>query len=418
MGTREVKYAELWDNTDANLIATPLPHKAPQHPFVPREYGVEAEYANGFSVTELMSANIAGIVTARDGLVVALDAHELADRISAFADPRTSDADIRTRFFGNKKDGKYPVGDSRGWKLPTARKTLMQSDWRSDIQPIAYRPFDTRAMLSRPDMVDWGRVDFMRHFHAGPNLGVSFTRTIEGGRDFADFLVHDLPITHHTLSIKEVNYLAPLYLYPEEGTLDPTIRVNFDAKLYARICAAAGLGAAFAPDGTDTFRTATGDGRPDEVKVFDYIYGVLHCPAYRETYAEFLKIDFPRIPFPASPQVFAAVSAKGEQLRRLHLMEDAAIGETPFPFHGEGDSVVEKPGYGAGRVMINPTQYFDNVPAVAWEFHIGGYQPAQKWLKDRKGRTLSWDDVRHYQKIIKILVETDRIMREIEVPLE
>jgi Type ISP C-terminal specificity domain len=139
---------------------------------------------------------------------------------------------------------------------------------------------------------------------------------------------------------------------------------------------------------------------------------------YRTTYAQFLKIDFPRNPYPASPEVFTHVADKGGQLRCLHLMEDAAIGATPYPFRGDGDNVVVKPALSDdGRVMINPDQYFENVPAVAWEFHIGGYQPAQKWLKDRKGRALSFDDVMHYQKIIKILTETDRIMKEIELPL-
>ena len=239
----------------------------------------------------------------------------------------------------------------------------------------------------------------------------------------------------------------PLYLYPEEGTLETERRVNFDPKIYAAICAKAGL--------------AGVDG--DELKVFDYIYGVLHSPDYRRTYAQFLKIDFPRIPYPASPVVFAHVADKGGQLRRLHLMEDAAIGATPFPFKGDGDNVVVKPVFACdpprngevarsdggvetlpdgiasddssrplrpsgapprsgedqvGRVMIGPDQWFEGVPQVAWEFHIGGYQPAQKWLKDRKGRALSFDDVIHYQKIIKILIETDRIMREIELPLD
>jgi predicted helicase len=161
---------------------------------------------------------------------------------------------------------------------------------------------------------------------------------------------------------------------------------------------------------------------PDELLVFDYIYGVLHSPDYRRTYAQFLKIDFPRIPYPASPEVFAHVAEKGGQLRRLHLMEDAAIGATPYPFKGTSvsgaDNVVVKPALSDdGRVLINPDQYFDNVPAVAWEFHIGGYQPAQKWLKDRKGRALSFADVMHYQKIIKTLCETDRIMKEIQLPL-
>jgi hypothetical protein len=160
------------------------------------------------------------------------------------------------------------------------------------------------------------------------------------------------------------------------------------------------------------------DKKPPELQVFDYIYGVLHCPAYRETYAQFLKIDFPRIPYPSSPDSFADISAKGEQLRRLHLMEPAAIGDTPYPFKGDGDCTVEKPYFEASKVFINKAQYFEGVTLLAWEFYIGGYQPAQKWLKDRKGRQLSFEDVKHYQRIIKILSETHRIMQTIILPLE
>ena len=249
-----------------------------------------------------------------------------------------------------------------------------------------------------------------------------------------------------------------MYLYPDENAdqadaLAPTERtLNLDPKLYAKICKAAGID----PADTDmarnptpvraepveayerqrpstgsgrteeaSFRSFTGDDRPSEVKVFDYIYGVLHSPDYRKTFAEFLKIDFPRIPYPASPQVFKHVSEKGEALRRLHLMEPAAIGDAPYLFIGEvedseEDSVVAPahPKYTDGHVWINKHQYFANVPQVAWDFYIGGYQPAQKWLKDRKGRKLELSDLLHYQNIVKILLETDRIMREIELPLE
>jgi hypothetical protein len=104
-------------------------------------------------------------------------------------------------------------------------------------------------------------------------------------------------------------------------------------------------------------------------------------------------------------------------LRRLHLMEDAVIGETPYKFIGQGDSVVGKVKFEGGHVAINDAQGFEGVPEIAWNFYIGGYQPAQKWLKDRKGRALSFDDIRHYQKIVKILSETDRIMKSIEMPL-
>ena len=158
--------------------------------------------------------------------------------------------------------------------------------------------------------------------------------------------------------------------------------------------------------------------------IFDYIYGVLHCPVYRETYAEFLKIDFPRIPWPSSPEMFADISDKGNQLRRLHLMEDGAIGEARYPLHGEGDMTVAagSPKFvdgagGRGEIFINEHQRFIGAPEISWNFWIGGYQPAQKWLKDRRGRKLSMDDLIHYQKILKILAETDRIMKTIAMPL-
>jgi predicted helicase len=232
---------------------------------------------------------------------------------------------------------------------------------------------------------------------------------------------------------KERGYVFPLYLYPDEQSLDQTRRVNFDLKIRKAIEAAA-----TDPSRPAKGRAPQGEGKvPDEVAIFDYIYGVLHCPAYRETYKEFLKIDFPRVPYPASPDVFWDVSAKGTQLRKLHLMEDAAVGAAPYKFVGLGDSKVAKVEFRAGgpplsssptspplaganevgAVFINADQCFENVPRIAWEFYIGGYQPAQKWLKDRKGRELSFEDIKHYQKIIKILSETDRIMKTIEMPL-
>ncbi len=116
---------------------------------------------------------------------------------------------------------------------------------------------------------------------------------------------------------------------------------------------------------------------------------------------------------PASPTEFWSTADLGGQLRRLHLLERAAVGAAPYPFKGDGPGVVEQPRCADGCIWINATQYFDAVPAVAWEFFIGGYQPAQKWLKDRKGRALSFDDIKHYQRILKVLAETDRIMGQL-----
>jgi hypothetical protein len=154
------------------------------------------------------------------------------------------------------------------------------------------------------------------------------------------------------------------------------------------------------------------------IDILDYIYAVLHSPTYREKYKEFLKIDFPRVPYPKNQETFWQLVKLGGAIRQIHLLESIpiAIGIekyiTQYPI--EGSNVVGKTKYQDGKVYINDTQYFENVPQVAWEFYIGGYQPAQKWLKDRKERKLEFDDILHYQKIIVALSETDRLMKEIE----
>jgi predicted helicase len=146
------------------------------------------------------------------------------------------------------------------------------------------------------------------------------------------------------------------------------------------------------------------------IDVLDYIYAVLHSPMYREKYKEFLKIDFPRVPYPENAEKFWALVKLGGKLRKLHLMEGVEPQQGVADYPEKGSNEIEKPEYKNGKVWINDTQYFDHVPPEAWEFYIGGYQPAQKWLKDRKGRKLEFEDIRHYQRIVRVLWETERLM--------
>ncbi|MEY3658115.1 MAG: hypothetical protein RL425_876, partial [Pseudomonadota bacterium] len=419
-GNRNAKYAALWKGERQALMPTRLASKAPDHAFVSRDHGTEDVYKLGFAISDLMPLNSVGIVTARDALTIDMDKDAVWQRVEDFA---VSDVEtLRER---------YQLGkDVRDWAVAFAKADVIANFNRERLVPIAYRPFDTRWTYYTGNSRGfhcYPRMEVMWHLKScGLALQVSRQRKSPG--EYTNLFVHEHISESSLVSNKtsEIGNSFPLYLYPDPqrpvytdtGRLDESIRVNFDPKLYARIRNAAGLtGPLVAPDGSDGFRRATGAARPDEVKVFDYIYGVLHCPAYRATYAEFLKIDFPRLPFPPSPAIFTEISEQGEALRRLHLMEEDAIGETPYLFDGEGDSLVAQPHYADGRVWINAGQFFSGVPQTAWEFHIGGYQPAQKWLKDRKGRTLGWDDIRHYQKIIKILSETDRIMQEIDLPI-
>jgi hypothetical protein len=408
-GTRESKYQMLWEGRPEQLAAQDVSPDAAPWRFKSSDKALEAAYQAGFSVADLFSPNgrpAPGIVTTHDEFAISWTAAEAADKVDCLLST-ANETEARQHF---------RLCSQNQWNYAAAKAALADGAWRQAITPIAYRPFDTRYTVYNSHVAVHRRDRVMQHLFSHNNVDLMLTGQT---KDEVGGLVSATIAGHKAFSGFDITYNLPLYLYPEEGTLDQSIRVNFDPKLFAQIREAAGLtGPMFAPDGTDAFRKATGDARPDEVKVFDYIYGVLHSPAYRARYAEFLKIGFPRVPFPASPQSFRALSGQGEALRRLHLMEPSAIGETPYPFHGDGNSVVDKPRFENGQVWINAHQYFDGVPAIAWDFRVGGYQPAQKWLQDRKGRALTYDDIRHYQRIIKILAETDRIMGEIEMPLE
>jgi predicted helicase len=241
-GNREAKNAFLWDGNLVGSMPTLLPNKSPQFSFVPRNYDGEESYLDGFSVAQLMPENVTGIVTARDGMVIDFSQHELSSKIARFADKSKTDAEVRTEFFSTKRAEKYPLGDSRGWKVPAARKALQNSNWNADIRKLAYRPFDTRWVIYRPDMVDWGRFEHMQHVLAGPNISLLTTKAHRDDQ-FAHAAVSTevsevIGLSPRTAS-NSINF--PLYLYPEEGTLETERRVNFDPKIYAEIKAKAGL---------------------------------------------------------------------------------------------------------------------------------------------------------------------------------
>ncbi len=442
-GSRAAKNESLFSFGLKNSFEkiTPL---EPNWYFQPKNFDNQISYEQGFSLSEFIQNLKSGIQTKRDALFIDFDRQTLSERMQTL---HSGEAGIDFCI-------KYKVENSSSYNL--VRRLGESAFDTSKILACQYRPFDNRSIYYDPNLLGRAFFSVMQHLlprqvTTSTNLALNICRQLSTG-DFAHAFISDKILDLNSLSLqtKEQSYCAPLYLYPEEGTLETERRVNFDPTIYAEIRARAGLSSP--TGGGEPAKLVEGHGqgiatskkqekrsvplhhpadgppprsgedlpdeRPNELCVFDYIYGVLHSPDYRRTYAQFLKIDFPRIPYPASPEVFAHVAQKGGQLRRLHLMEDAAIGATPYPFKGEGDNVVAKPALSDdGRVMINPDQYFEGVPAVAWEFHIGGYQPAQKWLKDRKGRALSFEDVMHYQKIIKILCETDRIMKEIALPL-
>lgn len=259
-------------------------------------------------------------------------------------------------------------------------------------------------------------------------------------------------IGHKALNDYDINCLFPLWLRPSAG--EPHRRPNIDRAWALGIGKALGLTyedgiprgeqKSFGPDFQRQKAEQLGlldtpwDGRGDLEKtfgprdLFEYIYAVLHSPDYRNRYAEFLKSDFPRIPTPATRAAFTALAALGRKLVGLHLLrpEDAPILKTPdIRFAGSGEARVEKgyPEYKNGKVMINASRWFEDVPRATWEFHVGGYQVCEKWLKDRAGkggkkpgpgRVLTDDDILHYRRVVTALTETSRLMAEIDTEIE
>lgn len=396
-GGREEKYSWLSSTSllasDSNDIT---PTAAPWG-FTPRNNELFSTYEKHFALPELFSQNgnpSPGGVSTQDQFAVSWDSIEAVQKVETLIRSE-NEASARKHF---------RLCSQSQWNYENAKIALRDLDISTIVIPINYRLFDERKTVNNAHVFVHRRERLNHHMGKAENYCLvscrqSAVRTWEhvfiGSR-----MIDDCYLSNRT---KERSYAFPLYLYPTEQDLDQSRRVNFDPKLYKRL---------------QTLAKHPTHGTPDEVQVFDYIYGVLHCPAYRATYAEFLKIDFPRIPWPATPDEFWDIAAKGQTLRRLHLMDPATIGPAPYRFEGQGDDVVDKPRFEDGKVWINPTQYFDAAPEVSWTFYIGGYQPAQKWLKDRKGRALSFEDIKHYQRILKILSETDRIMQTITITLE
>jgi predicted helicase len=251
----------------------------------------------------------------------------------------------------------------------------------------------------------------MQYFLNGENVGLLTCRqqsTFDFQHVFVSNVITDMSAV--SLQTSETTYVFPLYLYAEQATLDNARRTpNLDARIVAEICQRTGL--RFADDN----HPATGGELRNTfapIDLLDYIYAVLHSPSYREKYKEFLKIDFPRVPYPDDAKAFWKLAKLGERLRRLHLMEGVEPPQGLANYGVSDNGLVTNVKYASGKVWINDTQYFDNVLPEVWNFYIGGYQPAQKWLKDRKERTLTFEEIQHYQKIVAVLNETIEIMNE------
>ncbi len=432
-GERQSKYEFLWGHDFKQVDFAELKPQVPHYFFVPKNYELQGEYDKGLSANELFPINSVGIVTARDGFTIHHTPQELKSAIAGF---RAMDDETARE--------KYSLGlDARDWKVNFARKDMEQNIFANNNDkpvPISYRPFDIRYTYYTGNSKGFHcmpRGKVMRHFIEGDNVGLNWIRPMASNYDFSIFIskhITDQCSAGNKSAGAGISYLAPLYIYPattqqnpdkqqspeKQLTLDkqqspekqPTRKPNLNPGIIKTI--AKKLSLRFTPEKTDDDNTFA------PIDLLDYIYAILHNPAYREKYREFLKTDFPRVPYPTDQKQFRALAQLGTELRALHLMESPTLDTLITTYPETGDNTVTKlhfeitdPAKRLGKVHINPTQHFTDVPEVAWNFHIGGYQPAQKWLKDRKGRTLDHQDIIHYQKIIVALTETATIMETI-----
>ena len=427
-GTREAKYSRITKQAINNTTFSTLTPDSPYYFFEPQNIDTRAEYECGWKINEAMPINCAGFITARDHFVVDFEKDALLSRIDAFANLTLSDAEIRATYFSGCGSAKYPDGDTRGWKVPEARRLVARDkNWRERVRACLYRPFDERQVYWANWMVDWPRPDLTRHLDLPNNIAFITTRIT---KDAFSLLPTRTPPGHKSVGAYDVNYVFPLWAAPEHASLfekSAAISPNFAPRFLEEIASSLGL-KVDASSGLPAGLT------PEDI--FHYAYAVFHSPSYRSRYAEFLKIDFPRLPLTGNLALFRELSRLGGELVALHLLE-APILDTPRTEFIDNNRQVTKVGWtldNGGTVWIDDkgtkgkftpgTSGFRPVPEEVWNFHIGGYQVCEKWLKDRgpkkgqPGRTLTDDDIAHYHKIVIALTETIRLMAEIDEVIE
>ena len=438
-GPRPDKYAGLLADDVSTTPWRPLAPQAPFYLFVPQDVDRLAEYEQGWKVTEVFPVNSVGIVTSRDGFVFDYGEASLTNHVQAFLDPALTDDQAGERFL------------SPGDKLPVAevRKKLRSHNWQQDITSCLYRPFDVRSLLYAPEVIERSRQDVMRHMIAGKNLGLIFMRQVAVGDAYTHFGVSQALVDNRAFySNKGIMSYAPLYLYPTDHKTgaaqasllnttpwppDAAGRVpNLAPAFVAAVEKRTGLRfqSAQTLEVSETSRVLAAAFTPEDL--FGYIYAIFHSPTYRSRYAEFLKIDFPRVPITSDPALFWWLAGLGRELVSLHLLDAEAAPVllkpiTRFPIPGDGLVARGHPRYVEAncRVYISADdakagkqgQYFEGVPPEVWDFQVGGYQPCQKWLKDRVGRQLTYDDLTHYGRMVVALHETIRLMAEIDAAI-
>jgi hypothetical protein len=415
-GTRQSKYNWLDTHEAGNTRWKKIAPRSEAYLFVRRDETAMRLYERYPAMPDIFPVNSVGIVTSRDDIVLDIDRAALLRRIRQFRDPAFTDSMLRVA---------YRIKDKKAWSLASARKELgKDEDWEDRIVACQYRPFDPRHLFYHPALIERGRGEVMRHMLAGENLAMATCRQLAQGE-----WAHCLPVNvimeccYTSNRTREIGYVFPLYLYPKPGDIDKSKtgkgrfatmmlfepkalyggrRPNLNADIVAALAAAYGK-------------------PPIPEDIFHYVYAVLYAPAYRGKYAEFLRMDFPRIPFTKDVKLFRKLAVLGEKLVALHLLKSPDLDPPACRFQGDGNGRVEK-GRKDGlrydaeqkRVYINAAQHFAPVPEPVWTYQVGGYQVCEKWLKDRKERHLSLDEIRTYCRIVTALGRTIELQAKLD----
>ncbi|MXV82282.1 N-6 DNA methylase [Candidatus Poribacteria bacterium] len=412
-GSREEKYNALSEADVKSTMRTArneLQPTSPDYLFVPQARDYKAEYDKmEWKIIDIFQTSSIGIVTARDKLTIHWTAEEVRETVTDFVSLSVNEA--REKYNLRK--------DTQDWKVHLAQTDLHNHpDAEQHIKPILYRPFDTRwtyytgesrGFQCRP------RPENMPHLLAS-NIALSVCRIVKSPAWqhvlITDKITENCYISNTT---SESGHVFPLYLYPdpEELGISTERALNFKPGFLTALSEALKLSQ------VEPFKLPQGIS-PEEILA--YIYAVLYSPTYRKRYYEFLKYDFPRIPLPQDITQFRTLSTLGQRLIDCHLLKESRPEVAPtgrgvpvvHRFEGEGDGIVSRVRYVDGKVWINPTQHFTNVPLAVWEYEVGAYQVCEKWLKDRRGEMLRYEDVRQYRAILVAVAETLQVMAEID----
>ena len=411
-GLREDKYSWLEKNDLTKTKWQKLNPAEPFYFFVPKDEKGREQYQKFVKITDVFPVNSVGVVTGRDEFVISKDKHTLESNINALLDTDNDDEFIKNTY-------KLKDKPKSKWFVKNARKSIQETkDWQKFFTRILYRPFDERWVFYHKALVERSRKKVMRHMFK-PNLGILYTRPQSPNYQFSVLVsnsIVDQCVVGNKSAGAGISYLAPLYFHDGSKEDRQISLLETDNKKSIK---APNLNWDVLPETYSTFPPYTSDLTQEfiqqEESIFYYIYAILYSNIYRGKYQEFLKTDFPRIPFTTDYQSFKGLALLGERLVKLHLLQSNELNYPVAKCEGE-EGRVEKIEYNekSKLLWINATQFFDGIKAEVWNYQIGGYRVLERWLKDRKGRILSAEDIKHYCRIVTALGKTIEIQKHID----